>query len=93
MRRKLGISRVLSGPVPIVVLSLVLVGLAVATFIRFGGPDLRSHSSVSAVSHITVPFTDDVEVDTADFWAADSPWGRTNIDSKSPDHSWTDSPA
>ena len=30
---------------------------------------------------------------TADFWTADSPWGRTNIDFKSPDKSWTDSPA
>ncbi len=84
--------RVLSTAAPVVLLSLVLVVLA-ATALILGGPNLSSPSSVSAVSHITVPFTDDVEVATADFWTADSPWARTNNDFNSPVNSWTDSPA
>ena len=39
-----------------------------------------------------MPFTDDVEDAGANYWLADSPWARTNADSRSPDNSWTDSP-
>ena len=78
---------------PMALLLLMILGLAGAAFIYFGGPDRSFPSLVSATSHITVPFTDDVEIATADFWTADSPWARTNIDFKSAGHSWTDSPA
>ncbi|MDP6716091.1 MAG: hypothetical protein QF368_15920 [SAR202 cluster bacterium] len=55
------------------------------------GPTVRA--ALSASSHISYPFTDDVENLSAGFWTADSPWDRTTDDSHSANTSWTDSPS
>jgi hypothetical protein len=52
------------------------------------GPTVRA--AVSASSHISYPFTDDVENLSAGFWTADSPWDRTTDDSHSANTSWTE---
>ena len=69
----------------------------------FNGRSIRLTAAIGAVIALLVvasgvgaavgfPFLDDVEDANSGFWAADSPWGRTTSDSKSPSTSWTDSP-
>ena len=78
MQRRAGTVRPFPALVAILLLPVVLAGLFAAAFLFLGEAELE------ASSHISVPFTDDVEDAGANYWLADSPWARTNADSKAP---------